>query len=193
MSVLFNGIDATNFSGTGSLTEEKFRAVARRRFRKSNLLSSLYDASLGRSGGGNVQVVTLQRRKSFLTVRLTHIFKTRLLTQMIFSINRDGIDRQIARRFEGGGTFGRCRSSKTDSFFFGGYQRTDATTAYVPSAQSFVVVPEALAYLSPTVQIPKMCVRRFCISVNMGGVGNVFARVRPASQTSNVGKHERRI
>src|SRR5262249_45098989 len=58
--------------------------------------------------------------------------------------NRDGIDRQRARRQEGGFTLGGP-IIKNKLFFFGGYQRTDANTAYVPTAQSLVVVPQALA------------------------------------------------
>src|SRR5262249_1250380 len=36
---------------------------------------------------------------------------------------------------------------KGRTYFFGGYQKTDAYTAYVPTAQSLVVVPEALAFM----------------------------------------------
>ena len=170
VSVLFNGIDATNFSGTGSLTENF--APSPETVQEVKLLSSLYDASLGRSGGGNVQVVTRSGGNRFNGSAYAYI-QNEAFNANDFFYNRDGIDRQIARRFEGGATIGGP-IIKNKFFFFGGYQRTDATTAYVPSAQSFVVVPEALAFITDRSN-PENVRQAFLQSVNMGGVGNVFA------------------
>ena len=64
-----------------------------------------------------------------------------------FFFNRDGIDRQRARRLEGGFALGGP-IIKDKFWFFGGYQKTDASTAYVPTAQSFVILPEALAFIT---------------------------------------------
>ena len=54
--VQFNGVDATNISGTGSLTESI--SPAPETVQEVSFLSNLYDASLGRNGGGSIQLVT---------------------------------------------------------------------------------------------------------------------------------------
>ena len=56
-SLFFNGIDATNLtSNEGSLTDNI--APAPETLQEVKLQTSLYDASTGRSGGGNFQLVT---------------------------------------------------------------------------------------------------------------------------------------
>ena len=142
--VQFNGIDATNFSGTGSLTESI--SPAPETVQEVKLLSSLYDASLGRNGGGSVQLVTRSGTNAFTGT--AYIFaQNEKFNSNDFFFNRDGIDRQKARRLEGGFTLGGP-IIKDKLWFFGGYQKTDAITAYVPTAQSFVTLPEALAFIT---------------------------------------------
>ncbi len=142
--VQFNGVDATNFSGTGSLTESL--SPAPEMVQEVKLLSSLYDASLGRNGGGSVQVVTKSGTNAFSGS--AYIFaQNEKFNSNDFFFNRDGIDRQKARRVEGGFTLGGP-IIKDKFWFFGGYQKTDASTAYVPTAQSFVILPEALAFIT---------------------------------------------
>ena len=139
--VQFNGIDATNFSGTGSLTESVSPAVET--VQEVKMLSSLYDASLGRNGGGSIQLVT--RSGTNLFNGSAYFFgQNEAFNSNDFFFNRDGIDRQKARRLEGGVTLGGP-IIKDKFWFFGGYQKTDAITAYVPTAQSFVTLPEAIA------------------------------------------------
>jgi Carboxypeptidase regulatory-like domain/TonB dependent receptor len=140
-SVFFNGIDATNFSGEGTLTENI--SPAPETVQELKLQSSLYDASIGRSGGGNIQIVT---KSGGNRISGTGYFygQNEKFNANDFFFNRDGIDRQKARRLEGGLTLG-APVIKDRLFFFGSYQRTDASTAYVPSAQSLIVLPEYLA------------------------------------------------
>jgi Carboxypeptidase regulatory-like domain len=142
--VQFNGVDATNFSGTGSLTESI--SPAPETVQEVSFLSNGYDASLGRNGGGSVQLVT--RSGSNKLFGTAYIYaQNEAFNSNDFFFNRDGIDRQIARRVEGGFTLGGP-IIKDKTFFFGGYQKTDAKTAYVPTAQSFVVLPEFLAFIT---------------------------------------------
>jgi hypothetical protein len=142
-SVFFNGIDATNFSGEGTLTENI--SPAPETVQELKLQSSLYDASIGRSGGGNIQIVTRSGGNRFSGTG--YFFgQNEKFNANDFFFNREGIDRQKARRLEGGFTLGGP-VVKDKLFFFGSYQRTDASTAYVPSAQSLVVLPEYLAYV----------------------------------------------
>lgn len=143
-ALVFNGIDATNFSGTGSLTENV--SPSPETVEEVKVLSSLYDVSLGRSGGGNIQLVTKRGGNTFAGTAYAYA-QNEAFNANDFFFNRDGIDRQKARRFEGGFTLGGP-ILKDRLFFFGSYQRTDASTAYVPTAQSSVVLPEALAFIT---------------------------------------------
>jgi hypothetical protein len=142
-SVFFNGIDATNFSGEGTLTENI--SPAPETVQELKLQTSLYDASIGRSGGGNIQIVTKSGGNRFSGTGYFYGQNEKFNANDFF-FNREGIDRQKARRLEGGFTLGGP-VVKDRLFFFGSYQRTDASTAYVPSAQSLVVLPEYLAYI----------------------------------------------
>jgi Carboxypeptidase regulatory-like domain len=140
-SIFFNGIDATNFSGEGTLTENI--SPAPETIQELKLQSSLYDPSIGRSGGGNIQIVTRSGGNRFSGTGYFYGQNEKFNANDFF-FNRDGIDRQKARRLEGGFTLGGP-VVKDKLFFFGSYQKTDASTAYVPSAQSLVVLPEYLA------------------------------------------------
>ena len=60
-----------------------------------------------------------------------------------FFYEKDGIDKPKARRNEGGFTVGGpIRQNRF--FFFGGYQRTQAETGFVPTASSITALPQAL-------------------------------------------------
>lgn len=142
--VQFNGVDATNVSGTGSLTESI--SPAPETVQEVSFLSSLYDASLGRNGGGSVQLVTKSGTNSFHGSAYAYL-QNEAFNANDFFFNRDGIDRQRARRVEGGFTIGGPLI-KDKTFFFGGYQKTKAETAYVPTASSYVVLPEFLAFIA---------------------------------------------
>ncbi|MGH9941639.1 MAG: carboxypeptidase regulatory-like domain-containing protein [Pyrinomonadaceae bacterium] len=142
-SLLFNGIDATNFSSEGSLTENI--SPAPETIAEVKVLTSLYDASVGRSGGGNIQLVTKQGGNE-VHGSAYYFVQNEIFNANDFFYNRDGIDRQKARRHEGGFVIGGPLV-KDKFFYFGGYQRTNSDTAYVPTAQSFVVLPEALGLI----------------------------------------------
>ncbi len=142
--VQLNGVDATNFSGTGSTTESI--SPSPETIQEVKLLSSLYDASLGRNGGGSIQLVTKRGENRFNGNAYLYAQNEKFNANDFF-FNRESIDRQKARRLEGGFTLGGP-IIKDKLWFFGGYQKTDAITAYVPTAQSFVILPEALLYIS---------------------------------------------
>lgn len=184
--VQFNGIDATNFSGTGSLTESI--SPAPETVQEVKLLSSLYDASLGRNGGGSVQVVTRSGTNAFSGT--AYIFaQNEKFNANDFFFNRDGIDRQKARRLEGGFTLGGP-VIKDKLWFFGGYQKTDASTAYVPTAQSFVVLPLALAFITDRSN-PENVRQAFALAQRQGGRSSAFGQgsqcIRTLTPTSFAG------
>jgi hypothetical protein len=140
-SLFFNGIDATNLtSNEGSLSDNV--APAADTLEEVKLQTSLYDASTGRSGGGNFQLVTRSGTNSFRGTA-HYNFQHEDLNANDFFYKKDGIAKPKARRNEGGFTLGGpIRQNRF--FFFGGYQRTDAETGFVPTASSISVTPQAL-------------------------------------------------
>lgn len=144
IALVKDGIDATNLVGTGSISENL--SPAPEFLDEVKLLVGNYDSSLGRTGGGNIQLITKRGGQNF-NGSLFAFIQNEAFNANDFFFNRDGIDRQKASRFEGGFTIGGP-IIKEKLLFFGGYQKTDATTAYVSSASSFVVLPEALAFMS---------------------------------------------
>ncbi len=143
-SLFFNGIDATNItSNEGSLNDNI--APAPETLQEVKLQTSLYDASTGRSGGGNFQLVTKTGGNQFHGNAYYYIQNEKFNANDFF-FNKEGIDRPKARRNEGGFTIGGP-AVKDKVFFFGGYQYTNAITGFVPTARSTSVTPLALTLL----------------------------------------------
>jgi hypothetical protein len=140
-SLSFNGIDATNLaSNEGSLANNI--SPAPETLQEVKLQTSLYDASTGRSGGGNFQLITKSGTNKLHGAAYWYVQNEKFNANDFF-FNEDGIDRPKARRNEGGFVVGG--PIKTDRvFFFGGYQRTEALTGFVPTASSITVLPQAL-------------------------------------------------
>ena len=143
-SLFFNGIDATNITtNEGSLNDNI--APAPETLQEVKLQTSMYDASTGRSGGGNFQLVTKTGANSF-SGNVYYYLQNEKLNANDFFFNKEGIDRPKARRNEGGFTVGGP-IVKDRFFFFGGYQYTNAITGFVPTARSTSVTPLALTLL----------------------------------------------
>jgi hypothetical protein len=144
-SLSFNGVDATNItSNEGSLNNSI--APAPETLSEVKLQTSLYDASTGRSGGGNFQLVTKSGTNQ-LNGSVYYYLQNEKFNANDFFFNKDGIARPLARRNEGGFTIGGPLV-KDRWFFFGGYQRTQAVTGFVPTASSITVLPAALSLIS---------------------------------------------
>ncbi len=144
-SLFFNGVDATNITNNeGSLNDNI--APAPETLSEVKLQTSLYDASTGRSGGGNFQLVTKSGTNDFNGTAYLFAQNERFNANDFF-FNRDGIEKPRARRLEGGFTVGGPLV-KEKLFFFGGYQRTTASTAFVPTASSQTVLPAALRLIT---------------------------------------------
>jgi hypothetical protein len=146
-SLQFNGIDATNLlTNEGSLVETV--APAPETIQEVKLQTSLYDASTGRNGGGNFQIVT-RGGSNELHGSAYWFVQNEAFNANDFFFNRDGIERPAARRNEGGFVVGGP-IRRDRAFFFGGYQRTQALTAFVPTASSTVDLPYGLDFVSGT-------------------------------------------
>lgn len=144
-SLFFNGVDATNItSNEGSLNGNI--APAPETLSEVKLQTSLYDASTGRSGGGNFQLVTRSGTNSF-NGSAYYFLQNEKFNANDFFFNKDGIERPKARRNEAGFTIGGP-IVKDRFFFFGGYQHTSANTGFVATASSITVLPAALRLIS---------------------------------------------
>ncbi|MET0649325.1 MAG: carboxypeptidase-like regulatory domain-containing protein [Pyrinomonadaceae bacterium] len=140
-SLFFNGVDATNITtNEGSLNDNI--APAPETLQEVKLQTSLYDASTGRSGGGNFQLVTKAGTNDFNGSAYYYVQNERFNANDFF-FNKEGIDKPKARRNEGGFTLGGPVVSDR-WFFFGGYQMTSAASGFVPTARSTTVLPLAL-------------------------------------------------
>jgi hypothetical protein len=143
-SVQFNGIDATNLSSNeGSLTDNI--SPAPETLEEVKLQTSLYDAAVGRSGGGTFQLITRSGTNALHGSAYTFV-QNEAFNANDFFYNREGIDKPRARRYEGGFTVGGP-VVRDRVFFFGGYQRTEAETGFVPTAQSLSHLPKALDFI----------------------------------------------
>lgn len=143
-SLFFNGIDATNItSNEGSLNDNI--SPAPETLQEVKLQTSLYDASTGRSGGGNFQLVTKQGTNSFRGSAYYYL-QNKAFNSNEFFLKEAGVEKPRADRTEAGFTIGGP-VVKDKVFFFGGYQYTKANTGLVPTARTRTILPQALTVL----------------------------------------------
>lgn len=143
-SLFFNGIDATNItSNEGSLTDNI--SPAPETLQEVKLQTSLYDASTGRSGGGNFQLVTKSGGNQF-TGSVYYYLQNKVFNSNEFFLEESGNEKPRADRTETGFTLGGP-IIKDKFFFFGGYQFTDSNTGLVPTARTRTILPLALSAL----------------------------------------------
>jgi hypothetical protein len=144
-SFFFNGIDATNITtNEGSLSDNI--SPAPETLQEVKLQTSLYDASTGRSGGGNFQLVTKAGGNKF-NGSAYYYLQNKALNANDFFFNKEGLEKPQASRNEGGFTIGGP-VVQNRFFFFGGYQYTKANTGFVPTARSTSVLPLALGRIT---------------------------------------------
>jgi hypothetical protein len=143
-SVFYNGIDITSLlSNTGTLDEGL--SPAPEMIEEVKLQTSLYDASTGRSGGGNFQLVT--RSGANRSSGSAYMFGQHdRFNSNDFFFDKHGLDKPRMRRAETGFTVGGALR-RDRVFFFGSLQRTDAETGYVPTASSRALLPAALSLI----------------------------------------------
>lgn len=143
-SLFFNGIDATNItSNEGSLADNI--SPAPETLQEVKLQTSLYDASTGRSGGGNFQLVT-KGGGNTLNGSAYYYLQNKAFNSNEFFLKESGNEKPRADRTETGFTLGGP-IKKDRIFFFGGYQFTDANTGLVPTARTRTILPLAFSVL----------------------------------------------
>ena len=144
-SVLYNGVDITSMlSNTGTLDEGL--SPAPETIEEVKLQTSLYDASTGRSGGGNFQLVTKSGTNGF-NGSLYMFGQDDRVNSNDFFFEKNGISKPKMQRLETGFTIGGP-IRRDRAFFFGSLQHTDAETGYVPTASSRALLPAALGLIS---------------------------------------------
>ncbi|MCI0621858.1 MAG: TonB-dependent receptor [Acidobacteria bacterium] len=120
-NLVINGVDANNLGNNnfGNVaipspdTIDEFRVQ-----------TSLYDASQGKTSGGNVNV-RIKGGSSEYHGELYEFFRNEVLNANEFFLNRGGTDRPILRQNQFGGNFGGPVPKLQDRiFFFGSYQGT---------------------------------------------------------------------
>jgi hypothetical protein len=143
-SLFFNGIDATNItSNEGSMSDNI--SPAPETLQEVKLQTSLYDASTGRSGGGNFQLVTKAGGNEF-NGSAYYYLQNKAFNSNEFFLKESGNEKPRADRTELGFTLGGP-VKKDKLFFFTGYQYTDANTGLVPTARTRTVLPLAMSVL----------------------------------------------
>ncbi len=143
-SLSYNGIDATNItSNEGSLNDNI--SPAPETLQEVKLQTSLYDASTGRSGGGNFQLVTKSGGNT-LNGSAYYYLQNKNLNSNEFFLKESNNEKPRADRVETGFTLGGP-IVKDRFFFFGGYQYTNANTGLVPTARTRTVLPMAFSVL----------------------------------------------
>jgi Carboxypeptidase regulatory-like domain len=154
-SFVFNGVDVTSLlccnsrvngsRGTideGGGTLSRNIAPAPETLEEVKLQTSLYDASTGRNGGGNFQLVSKSGTNT-LSGTAYYYHQNDALIANDFFFNRAGLDKPELRRHEAGGTIGGP-IIRNRTFFFGSYQRTRARTSFVDEASNTVRLPRDL-------------------------------------------------
>jgi hypothetical protein len=143
-SLFFNGIDATNITNNeGSLSDNI--SPSPETLQEVKLRTSLYDASTGRSGGGNFQLVTKSGGND-IRGSVYYYLQNKQFNSNEFFLKEAGVEKPKADRTETGFTIGGP-IVKDKFFFFGGYQFTNANTGLVPTARTRTTLPLALSVL----------------------------------------------
>ena len=144
-SVLYNGVDITSMlSNTGTLDEGLVPAPET--IEEVKLQTSLYDASAGRSGGGNFQLVTKSGANRVAGSAYAFGQHEKVNSNDYFFEQSD-IQKPRMRRVESGFTLGGPLA-RDRAFFFGSFQYSDAESGYVPTASSRAVLPAALGLIN---------------------------------------------
>src|SRR6266498_4085503 len=135
-----NGVDANNIASNNSL---RLAVPAPETIQEFKVQTSLYDATFGRSGGGNIQAITRSGSNGFHGA-IYQYFRDDALNANNPFLKAAGVKRPILRRNVLGGVLGG--PIKRDKiFFFGSYQGTrERNGASVNSLSSDVLVAPGL-------------------------------------------------
>lgn len=149
-NVQVNGADANNVfvtnigDGAGS---QGVAVPAPDTIQEFKVQTALYDASTGRNGGANVNVVTKSGTNAWHG-NLYHYFRNEALNANEFFRNRAGLDKPRLRQNQFGFTFGGP-IRKDRAFFFGSYEGNRQSNGVTAGATSVAFIPPLTDDRSP--------------------------------------------
>lgn len=117
---VINGIDANNLGNNNSSSIPIPSPDSIEEFR---VQTSMYDASMGKTSGGNINVITKGGTEQYHD-ELYEFFRNEDLNANSFFFNKAGAAKPIVRQNQFGGNFGGPVPKWKDTFFFGSYQGT---------------------------------------------------------------------
>ena len=143
-SLFFNGIDATNLtSNEGSMSDNI--APASDMLEEIKLQTSMYDASTGRSGGGNFQLVTRSGTNAFRGAAPLQLpAREPELERLLL---REGRHRQAESAAQRGRIHHRRTGPAESVLLLWRLPADQAETGFVPTASSITVLPQALQFI----------------------------------------------
>ncbi|RMG52949.1 MAG: carboxypeptidase regulatory-like domain-containing protein [Acidobacteria bacterium] len=149
-NVQMNGADANNVfvtnigDGNGS---QGVAVPAPDTIQEFKVQTALYDASTGRNGGANVNVVTKSGTNEFHG-NVYHFFRNEALNANEFFRNRAGLEKPRLRQNQFGFTFGGP-IRKDRAFFFGSYEGNRQSNGVTGGATSVAFIPPLTDDRSP--------------------------------------------
>jgi hypothetical protein len=119
-NLVINGVDANNL---GSNNFASVPVPAPDTIEEFRVQTSMYDASQGKTSGGNVNVITRGGSQQYHG-QLYEFFRNEDLNANDFFFNKQGVARGLLRQNQFGGSFGGPVPKLKNTFFFGSYQGT---------------------------------------------------------------------
>lgn len=138
-NLVINGIDSNNLGSNNFASVPVPSPDSIEEFR---VQTSMYDASQGKTSGGNVNVLTKGGGPNYHG-QLYEFFRNEKLNANNFFFNRQGVQRPLLRQNIFGGSFGGPVPKTDKLFFFGSYQGTRQSNGLSGAIVTlFPVLPE---------------------------------------------------
>jgi Carboxypeptidase regulatory-like domain/TonB dependent receptor-like, beta-barrel len=119
-NLVINGVDANNLGNNNFGNVPIPSPDSLEEFR---VQTSLYDASQGKTSGGNINVLTRPGTNRYHG-EAYEFLRNDVLNANLFFFNKNGQPRQVLKQNQFGGNFGGPVPKLKDTFFFGSYQGT---------------------------------------------------------------------
>jgi hypothetical protein len=137
-NLVINGTDSNELLGNNFLTVPVPSPDSLEEFR---VQTSLYDASQGKTSGGNIDVLT-RGGTSVYHGEAYEFFRNDDMNANLYFFNATGTPRPVLRQNQFGGNFGGPVPKLKDTFFFASYEGTRQTNGVAGSAEAaFPVLP----------------------------------------------------
>ncbi len=137
-NLVINGTDANNLANNNLANVAIPSPDSLEEFR---VQTSLYDASQGKTSGGNINVLTRGGTNTFHGEAYDYL-RNDAFNSNSFFFNKDGLSRPVLKQNQFGGNFGGPVPKLHDTFFFGSYEGTRQSNGVAGGISSqFPVLP----------------------------------------------------